>query len=114
EPGDVGVVRASGQRVLELAHPAAERAARVGQLLGAEDDEGDDGDDDELEWSDSGNHVLLLVQVARKGLTAASTCVLVDARSNALGAGGLSRARRMSAAWRGASWAVAAGGAGEA
>src|SRR4051812_33582686 len=39
-------------RPLELAHPAAHRAAHVGQLLRPDDHEGDDQDDYELHWSD--------------------------------------------------------------
>src|SRR3954447_13730686 len=46
------VVLVAGQRVLELAHPRAERLAEIRQALGAEDHERDHEHDCELEWSD--------------------------------------------------------------
>ena len=47
------VLAAAGDRVLELAHPAADGAAGVRQALRPEDDERDDQYDDELERSDT-------------------------------------------------------------
>src|SRR3954468_11987630 len=49
------VVVAAGDRALELADTAAERAAGVGHALWAEDDEGDDEHDDELHGTDAGH-----------------------------------------------------------
>ena len=50
------VARVAGrQRALELADPLAERLARVGQALGAEDDEGDRQDDDQFHGADAGH-----------------------------------------------------------
>ena len=45
----VGVLVLAGDRVLELAQARAERVAQAGQSLGAEDQQHDDEDDDELE-----------------------------------------------------------------
>src|SRR5215207_2849692 len=46
----------AGQRVLELAHSGAQRAAQAGQPLGPEDDEHDQQDDRELWDSDAVEH----------------------------------------------------------
>src|SRR3954454_18254886 len=50
----------AGERVLELAHAAAQRAAELGQLLRADDQKGDGEDDDEFHGTDR-RHVRLLV-----------------------------------------------------
>src|ERR687885_595713 len=44
--GELLGARGAGDRVLELAHPAAQRAAELGQALGAEHDQRDREDDD--------------------------------------------------------------------
>src|SRR5918999_3656570 len=53
-PGVVALVVGGDvrERVLELAHPLAERPVHLGQLPRAHADEGDDEDDDELHRSD--------------------------------------------------------------
>src|SRR3954453_13971486 len=56
-----GLGALAGDRVLELAHAAAERATELGQLLRADHDERDDEDDDEFHGADR-RHVSLLVQ----------------------------------------------------
>src|SRR4051794_2513540 len=43
----LGLLVVTGDRVLELAHPAPERAADLGQSLGPEHEQRDDQDDDE-------------------------------------------------------------------
>src|SRR4051794_30380065 len=72
-------IAAAGERVLELAHPLADRAAGVGQPLGAEHHEGDDQHDDELHGSDS-RHA---DQPLMNGLTAARTSSVFRDLSNA-------------------------------
>src|SRR3954463_4945173 len=54
EGGLVVVVRRrlAGDRVLELAHPPADGAARLGQALRAQDDERDDEDEGDLQRPD--------------------------------------------------------------
>src|SRR5713226_4017469 len=54
------------QRVLELAHSLAQRAAHLGQLLRAEDDQSDGQDDDELEGSNLKGHVDRLLPTSRR------------------------------------------------
>src|SRR3954451_21372395 len=49
------VVGQPGHRVLEVAHPLAKRAAHFGQALGAEDDQGDDADEEQLHGADVGH-----------------------------------------------------------
>src|ERR671910_3421639 len=49
---DVVLVAVAGQRALELPNPAPHRTTQLGQLLGPEDDQGDDEDDRQLQWSD--------------------------------------------------------------
>src|SRR4051812_39628649 len=49
------VARLAGDRVLELAHAAAELLAEAGKPLGTEDHQNDDQDDDELEGTDVGH-----------------------------------------------------------
>src|SRR3954452_9645416 len=53
-PGLVLVVAVvvAADRVLELAHPAAERLTDLGQALGPENEEGDDEHDDQLHRPD--------------------------------------------------------------
>src|SRR5215217_2744350 len=50
------VVRAAGDRVLELAHALAERAPDLGEALGAEDEQRDDEDHDEPGDADFRKH----------------------------------------------------------
>src|SRR4051794_28697586 len=50
----------AADRVLELAHASADRAAELGQLLRADDQKGDSEDDDEFHGTDR-RHVRLLV-----------------------------------------------------
>src|SRR5215210_6726247 len=50
------VVVLAGDRVLELAHPFAHRAADLRQALGAEDEEQHDREDDQLRESDEARH----------------------------------------------------------
>src|SRR3954465_6680979 len=51
--GALFVVADAAERVLELTHALAHRAPGLGQLLRAQDDEGDDEDDDELREADT-------------------------------------------------------------
>src|SRR5215217_4429182 len=51
---------AAGHRALELAQPAAERAADLGQALRAEDEQHDEPEDDQLRQSDEAWHSNLL------------------------------------------------------
>jgi hypothetical protein len=75
-------VRVAADRALELAQTLADRAAEVGQALGAEHDQGDDEHDDDLEWSDvghtssSGNQASAYAQRAR--------LVVIESRLNTL------------------------------
>src|SRR4051794_37914476 len=50
--GDLGRLALGRQAILELAQTAAEAAAGLRQALGAEDQQRDDGDDDELGRAD--------------------------------------------------------------
>src|SRR5687768_449281 len=52
------VVVLAGDRILELAHPLAERAAHLGEALRPEEDEEDDQEDDHLGDADSEWHGL--------------------------------------------------------
>src|SRR3954453_18431354 len=59
----------SGHRVLELAHPGSERPPELRELLRADDQDGDDQDDHQLEGSD----VWHLANVLRNGCTRITT-----------------------------------------
>src|SRR5918992_5044768 len=55
----------AGDGVLELTHPAAERAAHLGNPLGTEDEEQDGEEDEKLGDADEAGHVGLLSVGAR-------------------------------------------------
>src|SRR2546423_10605120 len=50
----------AGHRVLELAHPLAQRASQVGKPLGPEDQQHDDEDYDDLERAYTERHGLMV------------------------------------------------------
>ena len=58
DPRLLVVVAAAGDRVLELAEALAGRLAELGQLLRADDHQGDDQHDRQLHWSDVGHRLL--------------------------------------------------------
>src|SRR5262249_10251409 len=61
------VSRDAGDRVLELAHALADRAAGLGEALGPEDQEGDHEDQDDLHRSDLGEHGAVRLLARRWG-----------------------------------------------
>src|SRR6185437_1124465 len=61
QPLQLGVVVA-GDRLLELAHPLPQAATHLGQALGAEEDEGEQAEQQELGHSDESGHVEYLLR----------------------------------------------------
>src|SRR3954462_3632514 len=107
-PGVVVAVRAR-ERALEAAEAFSDCATGVGKALGAEHDEADDQDDDELHGADVGHLVRSPVlglseggslRQTIRGWTALRTASLSSAGSNAFGAGWAPVSWRMTAAWR--------------
>src|SRR5512132_2510960 len=49
------VLHLAAQRAAKLSDPLAKRTPQLGQPLGAEDDQGNDQDDQQLHWSDIGH-----------------------------------------------------------
>src|SRR6185503_18916567 len=99
-------VAVAGDRALELAHPASERAAEVGELLGSEHDERDHQDDDQLHGADSRQHFYSSRYDLTNGLTASSTACCSRGLSKPLSVGGCPFSRRIAAAWRASTWTM--------